>query len=726
MNAYYKIYLEGTIALAKSMIIKSEVAARLKNKEEEGLGYSISTDQRQWRYYKNLNGDYHHLDEPMKVISLDVVGSVPQWITFDKETLKIHKKTFNVYLNTPSYAAKLKQRYPTQTVLIDGILRPIPYEVSIPAKDCTILYYDPKYVEKQEYLLIPETEKWIRGFMYRYMMESYLQTNDLFAMDMFGKMFAMLPKKIMGIRAALTKTAQTHSFHIRMYLASHNRLDEFMPYFTYEQLRYFYMNIAYLERHTGMQSNFDALIHNLMTVRRLPVYDYTLQQQALRVDEGELNPDAVFVRRPINLNTMVLSRGVDEAPISEIVYKEVPDAKHNTDYVGDYLHKTEELMGINQISKLPTKILEASAIDPEDVAIVKQLDMLVNHWAYLATTGNYRATVEVLNPISGDLMKLTMKELFTLYVYAFYAGHYGHELKGIPEYLAIDLTKMRWIDYSEYARVVPADKWNKWDPDIDFFQRTYKDQPATITSADEFVDFCNELIELKRRRHMYVYQPQRFEQKAVRESLYNYSHTDIKCDLKTPQYKTYDEFFTYLGFDRTLMYAESWTDLALTCLDLATLFSSRNAMSLREIQAAMVRVFKRLSSYTVQLVEEIVSSDTIVTNNMMVITNETPGYTTDGAFIDFKPIEIVEAKGRDLGHLEKLTCNVRAMKVDEIVDNSYDIDVVVGALVTGTEHVVTVLTMNASTFVSANRVSADPLELMRASGQNMWELMTTA
>lgn len=726
MNAYYKIYLEDTIELVNSMVIKSEVAARLKNKELEGLGYSISTDQRQWRYYMNLNGDYHPLDEPMKVISLDVVGSEPQWITFDKETLKIHKKTFNVYLNTPGYVAKLKQRYPAQDSLIDGILHPIAPEIAIKAADCTILYYDPKYVEKQEYMLIPEIEKWLRSFMYRFMMESYLHTNNLFALDMFGKLFTMLPKKIMGIRSALTKTSQTHSFHIRMYLASHNRLDEFMPYFTYEQLRYFYMNIAYLERHTGMQSNFDALIHNLMTLRRLPVYNYTLQQQALRVEEGELYPDAVFVRHPINLNLNVLSRGVDEAPISEIIYKEVPDAKHNSENVGDYLAKTENFMGISQISKLPTKIIEASAIDPEDVAAIKQLDMLVNHWAYLATTGNYRATVEVLNPVSGDLMKLTMKELFTLYIYAFYAGLYGHELNGIPDYLAIDLTKMRWIDYAEYAKVIPADKWGKWDPDIDFFQRSYIDQPASINSPDEFVDFCNELVVLKRRRHMYVFQPQRFEHKAVRESLYRYSHTDIKCVLKTPQYKNYDQFFTYLGFDRTLMYADSWKDLALTCLDLATLFSSRNAMSLREIQAAMVRVFKRLSSYTVQLVEEIISSDTIVTNNMMAITNETPGYTQDDAFNDVHPVDVIDVDGRDRGDLTLKTCDVIASRVDEIVDNSYNVNVVVGAIVDGMEHVVTVLTMNASTAVTATRVSDDPMELMKASGQDMWELMTTA
>lgn len=720
MNAYYKIYLEENIELAKSMIIKSEVTARLMNKEVEGLGYSISTDQSQWRYYKHLNGDYFLLDEPMKVISLDT----GEMITFNKETLAIHKKTRNVYFNTRSYVSKLKQRYPTQCVLIDGILRPTPPKVAIDALDMTILHHDPKYVEKQEYSLIASIEKWMRGFMYRYMMESYLHTNDLFAADIFGKMFVHLPKKIMNIRQALVKTSQTHTFHIRMYLASHNRLDEFMPYFTYEQLRYFYMNIAYLERHTGMQSNFDALIHNLMSVRNLPVYDYKLQQQALRVEDGELYPDAVFIRTPLNLNTNVLSRGVDEAPISEIVYKEVPDAKHNVERVGEYLAKTETAMGISQISKLPTKIIEASAIDPEDVAIVKQLDMLVNHWAYLATTGAYTATVEVLNPISGDLMKLTMKELFTLYIYAFYIGRYGHEMKGIPEYLAIDLTKMRWIDYAEYAQVVPKDKWGKWDPDIDYFQQTYIDQYPSYTSADEFVDFCEKVTELKRLRHMFTYQPQRFEQKAVRESLYRYSYTNIKCDLKTPQYKTYDEFFTYLGFDRTLMYAESWTDLALTCLDLATLITSRNAMSLREIQAAMVKVFKRLSSYTVQIVEEIISSDTVVTNNLMAITNETPGSTLDKNTSDMPPVDVITCDGRTLETTSKQTCHVKAFSVTEIVDNHYDVNVVIGATATGTERTVTILTMDATTAVQIDRISDDPFPLMVASGHDMWELMS--
>ena len=94
--------------------------------------------------------------------------------------------------------------------------------------------------------------------------------------------------------------------------------------------------------------------------------------------------------------------------------------------------------------------------------------------------------------------------------------------------------------------------------------------------------------------------------------MYDYNYVDRVCDLRTPQLQTYDDFFQYIALDTEKVSAEAWQDLAMEALNAATNFSKLNLISLREIQAAMVRLFSRLSSYTIQFIQEIVGGELIV------------------------------------------------------------------------------------------------------------------
>ena len=608
MNPYYQIYRNKTVALVGSLIVKLSPVADKLNAHAEMYGYPTSTDKNLWRYYMHLAGEYHPADEPMTITSLDDGTE----IIFDKTVLSLHKKTRSVFNNTPAYVKELMIRYPIQANLVRGILNPIPKEQSIAAEECAILYYDRTLVETQELSIISDMERAMRSYMYRYMMESLAITDEYFVAVKVADMFAQLVPWTIALRNGYVHTAQAHSFYIRMYLASHSHLDEFMPYLTLDQMMYLYRNVNYLESNVGKQSTHDDLVTNLMTARSIPVYEYRLKHKSIDLENTTLQPAPVFVREQVNLSGAVENRNVDEWPIADIIRKEVPSARDNFSYVDNYITEATNDMAKSSISNLPTKILEAAAVDPEDLQPYKLNDVLINEFIHLAADGKYIGNIEIMNPVSGATMKLSIKDAFVLFLYSYYVGKHDVALVEVPTVLAIDVAKFQWIPDDEYRSLLPDNPWGRWDDDIDYFMDGQYELPNPITTPEDFMELCQDVLERKRARYEYVYRGDRLPDIAARHALFNHSYTDIHRSFATSNYSTYAEFFRYIGLDVEEMIDETWLDLAHTTLDAATHFETEGVISLREIQSAMVRLFKRLSSYTIQFIETITSTDSAV------------------------------------------------------------------------------------------------------------------
>ncbi len=589
------------------------------NRKLIDLGLEVPESRYEWRYYNHLAGVYHHLDSEMKITSLDDSTE----IVFNRENLKRHKKTRAVYLYDRTYVDALSAKYPEQTILIKGIMYPQDITQAIETKDGTILYYNENLVEAQEYRLIPELETFVHSFLYRHQMASLLSSDDMFAVDLTGKLFSFLITRILDIRNKYVRTSQTHSFHIMAFLASNQRLDEFAPYLTYSQMMFLYRNILYIEQHTGMQHTFDKLVYNLLTVRNLPIYDYTLRQRDMDLDSGELNPYPLVVKNQLNLQTGLSSRNLSEWEIDDILFKEIPLAADNMASFEEYVDKTKELTEESSISNLPTKLLEVSAIDPEDVDPIKVVDVLINEWMHQAANGMYTSSLDIVNPLNGDTIRLDPKGMFLLFGYAHAAGFHGVEMKEIPQYIAKDVIRKRWIDESEYLKIVEYDRFNGWNDEIEFFAKTHPVDFMDSITPSEFTEQALELLKIQRVRHQYAFQPHRHTDRTGRRAMYLYNYIDVFCDFKEDHIQDYDDFFLYIALDKDKMSADAWKDLAMQALDKATLYSSMNRISLKEIQAAMVRLFRRLSSYTVQFIEEIIGGETTVTNPLCAILGDT-------------------------------------------------------------------------------------------------------
>lgn len=650
------------------MVIKVDCFGQAMNRKLTDYGHEIPDDRHEWRYYKHLAGMYHHLDEDIVITSLDDSTE----IIFNRENLKRHKKTRSVYLYNRKYPDTLKELYPEQTVLINGILRPVDIDVAIESPDGTVLTYNTDLVESQEYRLMSEVEQFVRGFLHRMQMESLLEAEDMYAVDMASKLYAFLPVRLLDIRNKYVRSSQTHTFHIMAFLASNQRLDEFAPYLTYKQMLFLYRNILYIEQHTGMQHTFDILVENLLTTRNLPIYDYTLRQRDMDLENGELQPYPTFVKNQLNLVTGLSSRDLNEWDIDDILFKEVPLASDNQDSYEEYLVDAEKMTSRSSISNLPTKLLEVSAIDPEDVDPIKLIDVLINEWMHQAATGMYSTQMEIINPLNGDTIRLDPKGMFLLFIYSHAAGFHGIEMNEIPTFIAKQVLRKRWIDESEYLKIVEYDHFNGWDDEIEFFTNTHPVQFIDALTPQEFLDQALELLNRQRVRHQYAFQAHRSTNRTGRRAMYHYNYIDVFCDFKEKYIQDFNDFFIYIALDKEKMSVDAWKDLAMQALDKATLFGSMNRISLKEIQAAMVRLFRRLSSYTVQFIEEIVSGDAIVSDPLCAILGDTfeegegDGHTRD-MFTTVENIDINSAGSADVNR--PVTTIVKAELIE---DRSFD------------------------------------------------------
>ena len=615
MDALYRIYLESCIALSRSVVFYSGLSAEVANRQDIENGIEPSSDRRQWKYFKHLNGDYHIFDPEIKITSLDTYTEIP----YTKESLAKHKKTLQKYRDEPRHIAELIRKYPDASMLIRGVLNPVPYHVSLAASEGQVLWLDERLIEPQEHDLRYEITKYIGKFIHRGFRASYAIAHDMELQTQIAVMRISLAKHIQCLRNSKHKTSQAHSYHVTNYLASHNRLDRYLPYMTLEQKLFFYININWIERHIGFTETFDWLVEKLLTLRSLPAYEYRLVQKDPDLTKDEYAPTGVFSRFPINLGKANYSFTVDEYPIDSVVRRELPCATDNLDSLSRYIEEAETLTGDSQISSLPTKIIECAVIDPESISVVKELDVYINHWLYLSTSGKYNAIGEVINPISGQTMRLTAKELFTIYWYAMNAVVHGRELDVIPQVGAVKINRDRHITEAEYKRVLPWRHCAYWRSEVALYHSSEVLIDNAMSVKGEFADYCDRVAWSMNYRNQWCNGEHYSPVREMRQQLWRMSYANAVCTLSDPKYKTFSEFFDYIDLQHKYISTDTWLDLAITVFEAGTAWSSKNSFSIEEIQYQMIDCFKRLSSYSIQFIDDLIGGMTVVGDNINLI-----------------------------------------------------------------------------------------------------------
>lgn len=592
---YYQLYIDSVVDLANTLTIKSEETARNLNSYIQAIGGSdaVSDDPRIWKYYLNISGEYHPLDEKIYVTSLDTLEK----ILFSKANLDLHTQTKKAYQYGTRFYRELLSVHAEKELLIRGILYPCNIDTAINSQDGTILAYPSYLVEDNEVTLIENIQNWIYKFHFRWQIKPFGIAHNLYPASFFGQLCLNLIPLILNLRLKACKTKEAHSFHIRQYLASHGGLDKYLDYMTKEQALYFYRNIAYLERNSGKKDIFYWLEENIMSKRNLPLSEFNLKHDDTSIPVN-YDPTPVFKRTPINKSIDNLAK--INYSLDDVLDLEKPESIGNVAYIEEQTKQIDTSLKYSLSDNLDTKLLYSDVTNYTDSGLLTLEEIVINYWGYLTHKSKYNIFINFKHPTTSELYTIRAKDA---YIYAMYCyGKYvGCDFDIVPEY------------YINRVQIDPKPTLDELMSVVDntIITRETAESlqmglPAirNITSVEDFTAFSNQLFDFN---NGYVALYRSFSdhyKKAQVRNLGNRLFQDTKLvftdsgedmsdwliDKKLPT----DNFEPY-------QYLNIFNELLLN----ATGYSSDKISDFSKMQKSMVSIFSKLASYSVQFISKI-------------------------------------------------------------------------------------------------------------------------
>ena len=596
-NHYYRIYYADCVKLAMSVVIKLNTTIDMVNqfiKLKFGEEAVDINDPSSWKWYRNVCGEYHFSDTMMTVKSLDTQEEIP----FTKEMLAEHPSTKEAYQFGTRYCRLLMERYPEQETLIMGVLYPAQMDVAIGASDGQIISYPLHLVETQEETLILDLTDHIQKHLARWRVEAFAYTHSLYLISEVAILYTTLVPKILNLRLARCKTHEVHSFHVRMFLASHGRLDRFLPYMTLRQSLFLYRNIDYILKHAGRRDTFMWLVDRILTERNIPISEFSIRH----IDHYDENYRVDYWIRKQSLNPQINTSEKTRFSLKEVLTKEVNQAPYNDEYVNQHYERIHRSITNSASSVIQSKDLESDMVDRSDSRPYRFTDVLIDHWAYLSHKGEYRGVYVVHNDaLTGELVSLSTRDAFIYFMYVLAFAN-GIQLQKIPHWYASKVVRYPRPTISDLERHIP---WY------------HIPQPKL---AQSLLQTFPRLKRLNSRKAFYEWTRGVYNQYLHHVGVVSNSQTPLgrgATKMMTDRLtmgvnvvfddtgSNYDNWLSVRGLSLENYTKEDAQRLIKNLIEGSTGYSIDESQLLINIQRAMIGIIKQLSSYSIQFIQDI-------------------------------------------------------------------------------------------------------------------------
>lgn len=593
---YHQLFIDNTLTLAKTMVIKSKTSADLVNSlltMTYGSSAVNVNDLTSWKYYMNICGIYHSTDTMMQVISLDTL----ELIDFTKENLVVHSATAEAYQYGSRYYYTLLDKYPNQEQLILGILNPADMTTAVNADDYTILSYPTGLVEAQEITLIEELQQWMYRYAIRWDVQAFGISDSLYPAAQHAIFYLQLVPKIMNLRLKRCKTSEAHSFHIRSYLASHSGLDKYYDYMTLEQALFLYRNINYIERNAGKSDIFTWLVDKILSKRDIPVAEYQARLEG--TFDSNYYPNYQF--RKIPLNTEYNTPNEDYFSLDQLLAKEAPLAIGNADYIQYDRDVIDSLFKNSVSSSLLTKNLESSMTDYAGDQINPLTDVLFNHWGWLSVNNMYHVAISFKDPVTSNVQTMFSDDAFIYYVYILMMS-INADITTIPSFLLKRVQKLQLPTLSNLMSKVD----NKLITDSTIPAWILANQPSlkTCYSVHSFYNLGNSIFNAELAQWYLISRTEHHFERAIVDNLCNQLFEDVQVSFADSG-TDFESWLKVRSLPTTVYTPVECQELLKNIFEAATGYSVDPTKVIGNIQKAMLSIMTDLSSYSIKFIQEI-------------------------------------------------------------------------------------------------------------------------
>lgn len=648
----HQIYQSKAIVLARTMVVKFHNIAETINRGLIDDGYYVDeNDPTTWKYYMNMAGEYHQADHDRlralsgnqsEYIQIKVAGdNQPLEVNFTKELLygeDADLAVANEYRFNTHYYNSLITKYPEFEDLILGVLNPVPKEIALGANDGEILYcggylktylasglyhyvrqdYGPIsenfLIETNEENLITILQSYIYGFLGRWWNANYAVTNDLFQAYFYGYMMMTIPQILGNIRLGNAKTPMAHSFHIREHLESYGNLGWVAEYLSKGVLLWLYRNMVWLTANRGKMKVFEDIIENVLTPSDIPIDSYKLRHDVSSMGIDKLTPDVFMEKHPLNFNRNKITFTRDE--IINVINAEVRYATENYYDQEGQADTVRDQSRYSMFDNLNTRVLESTVIDRSNRMAVTLEDIGLNLWCYTASQGLYKGSVIFTNPLSNERVQLTPLNAYILAFYCFNRGWANVDFEYIPTMYARLIHRHPLISLGANFPVKPRLEDIKKGVLSDFITDT-EIKEVLGTFVPDYThrssgSFAEEVVRAHKESIRKYFRYAKIEDAKGRAYGEWAAHQcywfDIPCPLTTTPTK-YVDWLTIHGIDFTGFTREDFITLGLEVTQAATGVNLTATDDLRNKQTAALAVLKHFASYTVQIIQNTVASD---------------------------------------------------------------------------------------------------------------------
>lgn len=628
-NKIYELYMASIVDFAKTVVIKLDELADSLNylvMQKSTIAAVDPSDKSSWKYYQNISGSYHFVDEPMMITSLDTGTRV----RFDRTTLATHPVTRQAYRYGSYYYDELLSRYPDEEFLIHGILNPADMQSAIDAKNGTILAYDERYVEEWETELIPSLQTWVYNFVQRWFNPQYTRTDNLYVASFFAQLSINLVPAIWNLRTRACKTNQAHSFHVAQYLRSHGYLDTYMPEMTREQVLGLYRNIRRFRKHAGSQENFESLVDLLLTRRNMALFELEFRQDSGSIlyenpkDIGAIIPEPVFVRLPANETAKLFPQ--TNSSLDDTFSLIDSQAAGNSEFHQNQRDAIRLKMRTAKDGKTPTKVFEASLDTNSDTYIQAPDEIVFNEWIHTVAMGRYVATLEIYPPSETVPILINQEQAVALWAYCLLKSQEPDDGGGdfvMPERVPMLGTSYvrRSVQPTTNQLLQIVDSRLLTPQDIQLLVDNAPPEPPGMLDLQDFEAYCSAVyVNGQRQYRLYSFKSHpaaRAMGQMVSESMFENKLVALASltEQATP-YRgiLYSQFLEQIGFDGSTYTQSDWAEFAKSIFEQSTGVNINISSDPARVQAAMVAMLRQLSSYSIQVAYTPASSYSIPAN----------------------------------------------------------------------------------------------------------------